>query len=93
MSNLVSHFPMGFHGYLRESSAGADGMVGRRQGDLFFVSFKHQQHFTWGEGQARRLIASPGKCMAAISFVIRFIDVGRVLSFLFTYFCALSHSL
>lgn len=35
-------------------------MVGRHQGDLFLVSFKHQQHFTFGEGQAHGLIASRG---------------------------------
>lgn len=67
-------------------------MVGRGQKNLFFISFKYQQHFAFCEEEAHPLRASQEKCIALISYVIGFMEVGRFLLFLFPYFCALSHS-
>ena len=55
-------------------------MVGRSQGNLFFISLKYQQHFTWRGEKACSLVASQEKCTVLNSDVIEFIEVGWLLS-------------
>lgn len=51
-------------------------MVGRSQGNLFFISLKYQQYFTSRGEKVCSLIASQEKCMVLNSDIIEFTEVG-----------------